>query len=328
VLSRPLAAATPQHYGFSVEGSALLPLIAAVGGGPTFDSDHHQVATTGVLTLLPIDVPSCVCPAPLPPFGSATGSLEYIDPATNASLGSVGFANACAPQPRMDTLAQHNPTCDLRTYSGGQIACHHKWSLLDADQETPWPDKPLVYQHKFRFWFQEYDPSLHTEVYRTTWGIGSPVEYDVPQCPDGTPTADCVHTITGLGVFAGPASPSGPDMRLVKANFHCHAPTCLSVALYACDQAVHTHCQRPRLLCEERTIFGGSGDPRIPEERFSEPGYIAQPPCLWGDSEFGLEPPINVSGLNLYAVAKTNSTYGHHGEMAWLQVYYERAVRA
>ena len=33
----------------------------------------------------------------------------------------------------MDTLANHNPTCDVRAYTGGQSACHHLFSLLDED---------------------------------------------------------------------------------------------------------------------------------------------------------------------------------------------------
>jgi hypothetical protein len=28
---------------------------------------------------------------------------------------------------------------------GGLNVCRHGWHLLDADQELPWPDQPLVY---------------------------------------------------------------------------------------------------------------------------------------------------------------------------------------
>ena len=72
-------------------------------------------------------------------------------------------------------------------------------------------------------------------------------------------------------------------------------------------------------------MYGGTG--RIAEKKFDEPGYIAVPPCLWGRAEDGLAPPPVVSGQTLYGVKHTNSTYGHHGEMAWLQVFYiEEAV--
>merc|ERR1712227_373959 len=98
----------------------------------------------------------------------------------------VAFPNKCAPAsgplPNGDLLTQKNLTCDVRTYVGGQVACHHMWSLLDADQDIPWVDQPLEYSLKFRFWYQDYNPSYHKNVQRDTWGIASPVEYDVPKC--------------------------------------------------------------------------------------------------------------------------------------------------
>jgi hypothetical protein len=73
------------------------------------------------------------------------------------------------------------------------------------------------------------------------------------------------------------------------------------------------------LLCEERPVYGGTG--RVDEGRFDEEGYIFQPPCLWGSPEFGLEEPPDVTGYVLGTVKTANATYGHHGEMAWLQMF-------
>ena len=78
------------------------------------------------------------------------------------------------------------------------------------------------------------------------------------------------------------------------------------------------------LLCREDTYHGngadvsGKGSPTTPGiDRFDEAGYIAQRVCLWSsNSTFGLEPPPLVSGVPLLIKAITNSTYGHHGEMA------------
>jgi len=102
------------------------------------------------------------------------------------------------------------------------------------------------------------------------------------------------------------------------------------------DRPVHVQRLRAHELRQqdapvrERPIYGGyyggRGDPRL-AGRFDEPGYIAQPACVWGSAEHGLEAPPLVSGVNLYAEAKTNSTYGHHGEMAWMQVYYLKEPR-
>lgn len=47
------------------------------------------------------------------------------------------------------------------------------FSLLDADQSIPWPDKPLTYSLKFRFWYQDYDPSKHTTVKYSSLGKGT-----------------------------------------------------------------------------------------------------------------------------------------------------------
>lgn len=107
----------------------------------------------------------------------------------------------------------------------------------------------------------------------------------------------------------------------MAAHFHCHAPTCLSVALYSCSRKVSVcNASSGQLLCEERPVYGGGG--RVDLERFDEPGFILQPPCLWGDAAYGLEAPPNVTGRILHTVKTANATDGHHGEMAWQQIYY------
>ena len=54
-----------------------------------------------------------------------------------------------------DLLAQQNPTCNSRQYSGGLSCCGHRRILLDTDQDPG--DELLRYHMKFRFWFQEYE---------------------------------------------------------------------------------------------------------------------------------------------------------------------------
>jgi hypothetical protein len=303
VFSRPLQGTDERYYTFDKDVTDL-HFINAIGS--TSKVSYHKEKTASVITVLPRNrEPICICSSPPPPFGQARGTLVYQDGTV------VGFDNKCPPSPRGDLLDQRNPTCDIRTYSGGQSACHHLWSLLDADQEIPWLDQPLKYHLKFRIWFQEYDPGYHKAVYRTTWGIGSPVEYDVPQCPSGTATDACIHTITGT-FDVGLPSDDGKTMRLVAAHFHCHAPSCLSVELY--------NNRTGKLLCRETPIYGHSRQSH--GDKFEEPGFIAVPPCLWGDVEHGLESPPVVSGERLHAIKTANSTYGHHGEKAWLQVLY------
>ena len=212
VLTRPIYGATNEHFTFNVDDPEL-PFINAIGS--TVELSYHKEKTSSVIKIFPIGSSTCVCGVNDIPFGQAKGSLKYENT-------SIGFGNTCKPEPASDLLRQKNPTCDVRTYSGGQTACHHLWYLLDEDQTLPWQDKPLQYHLKFRFHYQEYNASYHKPMYRTSWGIASPVEYDVPQCANGTPPEECIHTITGsfkIGQY------NGKNISLVSAHFHCHAPT-------------------------------------------------------------------------------------------------------
>ncbi len=47
---------------------------------------------------------------------------------------TIGFENVCLPQPRSDLLAEKNPSCDVRAYTGGLNACHHLWLLLGSNR--------------------------------------------------------------------------------------------------------------------------------------------------------------------------------------------------
>ena len=221
------------------------------------------------------------------------------------------------------SLALSHTLSHTLSLSPRQWACHHMWSLLDADQDIPWVDQPLVFHHKWRFWTQPYNASFHTPVHYgsdTDMTIGSPYEYDVPECAHGVPGCEMVndnwiHTITGNRIG---------NHHLVSLNFHCHAPTCLSMAVYACDKSValkDCNATVGQLLCQQMPVYGGTGAKGINGTKFDEPGYIAIPDCLWGGKEFGLEPPVNLTGVPLHMVKKTNGTYngkaqGHYGEMA------------
>ena len=148
--------------------------------------------------------------------------------------------------------------------------------------------------------------------------IGSPYEFDVPKCSSlylylslyfcllpgqdfifnfwllctggaGVPGCELVnntwiHTITGNRL--------GNDRPYVYLNFHCHAPTCINMAVYMCEEGVAVedcNTTNGELLCEQRPVYGGTGDVLLNGTKFDEPGYIATAPCLWGDPQFGLE---------------------------------------
>ena len=316
VLSRPKNVENAFNF---TSNSMTLNVILAVGSSSEFS--YHKLRSPGKISLLSTQA-SCVCSNPPPAFGKATGSLNYHavkSQSVDVGSGSVAFqANKCRDWPYSQLLEFENPTCDVRTYRGGQWACHHMWSLLDSDQDIPWPDQPLVFHHKYRFWIQPFDEEYHTaltlgEVAGSALLIGSPWELDVPRC--NMSIAGCsyeedqgwIHTIRGnvIGV-----------RTFAALNFHCHAPTCLSMEVWMCDQDTDLKdCNETvgKLLCREKPIHG---NPSAGEDKFNEFGYIAIPDCFWGTDEFGLESPINVTGMPLHIIKRSNATYGHYGEMA------------
>ena len=331
ILTRPMKG---KYFNFETEGVTEIQFINAIGSSKVFS--YHKSKEASSMLLLPVANTSddddssgiCICQKSPPPFGMANGgTLEYHPVEGQAGEmglpGKVHLSNKCEPFPREVLLEERNPTCDIRSYAGGQSACHHMWSLLDADQEIPWVDQPLEYRLKFRFWVQPFNETYHTNVHRTTWGIGSPTEYDVPKCDEGIPNCSqevdsvtqekrWVHTIRGT-------FHAGNTGKLVAAHFHCHAPTCLTTELFLCDDNAK-ECDETTgtLLCQETTVRGHGER----GQRFNEPGFIYQPPCLWGFSDVGLEAPVDVKGRTLFAKKTADATYGHHGEMAWLQMYF------
>ena len=156
-LTRPFAGKTEDYYSFGASATHVLSFINAVGSQPTFSI--HKSKGPASLALLPTTgAGACLCATAPKPFGEQKGKLTYVPTSQKEDTGggTVGCCNTCSPEPRSDMLAMKNPTCDIRTYTGGQIACHHMWSLLDADQEIPWADQPIEYHIKYRFWVQEY----------------------------------------------------------------------------------------------------------------------------------------------------------------------------
>lgn len=119
----------------------------------------------------------------------------------------------------------------------------------------------MEYHLKFRFLSQIYNKSYHKPLSRhgmADLGAGPQgygAEFDVPKCAEGVmgcarrADGTWVHTITGT--YTGTGS-------LVAAHWHCHAPTCLSMAMYKCDKSVKVcNATTGELLCKQEPIYGG-----------------------------------------------------------------------
>jgi len=325
LLTRQFKGATSKHYTFSLTKDSTMKFISAVGSTPIFAYHHAHAAS--IMTLSKNGEPTCICDS-----GANSKMCN-----NGGTTGCNEFVKNCDPAPFGDLVTQHNPTCNSGQYGGGLRCCGHKRIMLDMDQEIR--PELLRYHMKFRFWFQEYKPQTKTMnashhdlpriYYQTEAHAG---EYDIPpafavsgkpipgypnwplntptpgttcigKCPDG-PDCECIHTITYHWTVS--------NIRLIYAGGHCHAPSCISMELYRNDTG------KPQLLCKQVPQYGTGN---FPADKFDEAGYLALPPCLWGDDK-GLE-PSQFLGHNtpLFSIKKNRNTHtGHFGEMASWQM--------
>jgi hypothetical protein len=253
--------------------------------------------------------------------------------------------------PSGDLLFQRNPTCNSGQYVGGLTCCKHKRVMLDADQAIP--AELLRYHMKFRFWYKEYKPAgppaskgvaaltnaSHINLPRIYWTTEANAgEYDIPpafytpgqpkiagypevgpypelspgssctgNCPSGD-DCECIHTITYNNTVS--------NMRLIYAGGHCHAPACKGIWLYRNDPG-----HEMELLCHQAPIYGNGTGVNSKAGIYDEAGYLALPPCLWGD-EPGLHPSLLLpKNTPLVSIKKNVNTHmGHYGEMASWQM--------
>ena len=116
-------------------------------------------------------------------------------------------------------------------------------------------------------------------------------EYDVVQCPKGTPPSECVHEVVGqfplseamhectdpADVWCGAGTNTG-FVEFVHISLHCHGPACISVDMINADTN--------ETICHATPVYGTGDEP------LNEAGYAAGIlPCIWGTKEEGLRAP-------------------------------------
>lgn len=306
-LSRSLKGISDHHYTFDTANQALAVIMSS---GCEMKFAQHCGHGSSEINFLQANKHQQVC---------QTG--------IEGTIGGNKFSNQrCAPFPTSDLLDQHNPTCDIRTYRGGLSCCRHGRSLLDKNQEIPWSDTLLEYRLKFRFYFEEYRPASHKNLVFLYWQTEAHAgEYDIVPCPEGTPKSQCIQEISSRWKVSdmmhdcslhnskwctGKGSKDETKVegiQIMYAGPHCHAPSCLSMELYNADTG--------RLICSVVPIQGKTH--RI----YDEHGFLAIPPCLWGDPSEGLlEPELMSLSTTLLSIKRNNNTFAHTGDMASWQM--------
>lgn len=289
VISREIQGLNSNYYTFNINESTI-PIITA--SGFSYNYAYHKLKSANNIMLKSNDGTTCIC-----------------DDGRSGFINGIPFSKRCAPEPTGDLIEQKNPTCFIETYQGGLSCCHDKNILLDIDQIQP--DHVMTYQLKFRFWFEEYNKheSLVRLYFQTEAYSG---EYDIPKCPEGTPTEECIHMITARwqanNMISDDNRGNSSGVKLIYAGPHCHAPACISMELYNEDTG--------ELLCGVDGSFGQGRKNRT----FDEKGYIKLNPCIWGYDDGLLEPPYLSWDTNLTSIKRNNNTNAHYGEMASWQM--------
>jgi len=265
-------------------------ILTAIGSGSNFA--YHRLKTTNILQISSRNGYTCIC---------NDGQI--------GTINGIRFQKDCLSEPRGDLIAQKNPSCFIETYQGGQSCCHHKWVLLDKDQQQP--EHEMTYYLKFRFWFQEYynQQNLIRAYYQTEAFSG---EYDVPKCLKGIPPEDCIHSITArwqvIDLVDSKYIGNSSGFEIIYAAPHCHAPMCIDVELYNADTG--------NLICHVSGDFG-KGNTSLP---YDELDYIKLNPCIWGHEAGLLKPEFLSWDTNLISIKRCNNTDAHYGEMASWQM--------
>ena len=96
---------------------------------------------------------------------------------------------------------------------------------------------------------------------------------------------------------------------------------CANLPLFRCDTADEHVVARNYLDRNAVPVRPDQG-----EALFDQPGFIYVPPCLWGSTvypngTFGLDPAVDLDGVIMHPIKTANATAGHHGEMAWQQMF-------
>ena len=122
--------------------------------------------------------------------------------------------------------------------------------------------------------------------------------------------------LEGIATVGLITAPRGLEYRRVPLVTDCFplltqplAPSCLGIELTRNDTG--------ELLCNQLPVYG-KGD--VTTDKFDESGYVALPPCVWGDDGL-VDAPIIPKGTYIRSVKRNRNTFvGHYGEMASWQM--------
>lgn len=250
---------------------------------------------------------------------SDVGHQRFECPCTKARQFNFedGTIDGVKPLPfgcSQELIDQGNPSCSLETYQGGYRCCENGVFLTD---DIPGPlamSHPLQMKITVTYYEDLQSPQIvtHTNCCDASGNSTAKgnIEYDVPQCPAGTPPELCEHIVTSVQPLdlslRHHGHSSHPDrlLDLVHAWGHQHIGA-IGMELW--------NEQTGQLLCKTQPRYGNG------TQVGNEAGFLVGiPPCVWGPPPLPAPPRLRARDL-IRTVARYNSSVPRHGVMSlWL----------
>jgi len=300
VMTRTIAGAHSDNYKFDPNANQIT-YINALGGSADFE--FHEAKASGVVYMLELDYPTCICNV-----AGDQGTIGGYSWGTQRCVGRP--LGVMLDDPGWESNKRVNPTCDIKAYNGGLRCCKGGTILLDSDQNVT-NNVVFEWQLKYRYYYEVVeDATKVTNTHMTSWWTEhNNGEHDVPKCDPKNP-ATCDYTITSnftASQFGGCAN----GCTLMTMEGHCHIG-CVGMELWIVDDEAN-----PELLCNATNTYG-TGDGWM-----NEMGYVAgSNTCIFGQKGNGLVEDLRVlhPTTKLRSIKISNSTNRYTGDMALWEI--------
>jgi hypothetical protein len=307
VMTRSIQGQKSDNYFFDPNANAVT-FINAIGGSADFY--FHTAKQSGVLYLVELDYPTCICDMAADQGtigGYSWGTQRCVD----KPLGQMLDDPAWLTGPYANNVKGKgvNPTCDIHAYRGGLRCCKGGTIILDEGQNVTNNDV-FEWQLKYRYYYEIVeDPKTTQNTFMTSWWTEhNNGEHDIPVCLESD-KSKCQNTITSnftAGMMGGCAN----GCEFITMEGHCHIG-CIGMEMWIMDDPAN-----PVLLCNA-TVGYGSGD-----DWMDEMGYIAGAnTCIFSKNDPNLANPVALHPLTkLKSVKISNNTNSYTGDMGLWEI--------
>jgi len=308
VMTRTIAGVKTDDYKFDPNANDVT-FINAIGGSAEFQ--YHVAKQSGVLYLVELDYPTCICD-----MAADQGTIGGYSWGTQRCVGRPLGQMLDDPNWLTGPFANNvkgkgvNPTCDIHAYRGGLRCCKGGTILLDEGQNVT-NDVTFEWQLKYRYYYEVVDKTVKpapVNTFMTSWWTEhNNGEHDIPVCLSKD-KSQCTNTISSnftVGQMGGMANGG----QFITMEGHCHIG-CLGMEMWIVDDP-----EKPILLCNATVGYGKA------DGWMDEMGYIAGAnTCLFGNDDLHRKPIVLHPSTKLRSVKISNNTNSYTGDMGLWEI--------